>query len=263
MERNESKTANELFAEVLDDLGFSIQKMPEGGYAIWDEQLSAYRVDGLDGDLIIAHNAGEVLEELTTYVEDSFNRDLEEEFENYGLNAWYEMPETLEDWVHLAELFEIRNADDPEKDFLAAHQDELELCDLIANRYSEVDLDEVLFEKFCRETYEKIDALGAGESYATFDFPCDGMKICYEKDSAYDKGKDPDLYNIVSLRFEYRGRNIGVSFDEHVNDLSLRAIKDGSYDNLIDEGRTLGELIMQNSDTSKAAGKHCKDGREL
>lgn len=257
-----NRTANELFAEVLDELGFSIKKMPEGGYAIWDEQLSTYRTDGIDGNLIIVHDAREVLEELTTYVEDSFNRDLEEELENYGLDAWYDMPETLEDWVHLAELFESRNADDPEKDFLTAHQDELELCDLIANHYSEVDLDEVLFEKFCEETREKIDELKAGESYATFDFPCNGMKILYEKDSAYDKEKDPDLYNIVSLRFEYRGRTIGVSFDEHVNDLSLRAIKDGSYDNLIDESRALGELIEQHSE-GRNGRLHHKDEREL
>lgn len=263
MERNEHKTANELFAEVLDDLGFSIQKMPEGGYAIWDEQLSAYRVDGLDGNIIIAHNAGEVLEELTTYVEDSFNRDLEEEWVSYGLQERYAPPATLEEWVRLVGQFEHHCTDSLEKNFWLAHRDEIALCDLIANRYSEVDLDEVLFEKFCKETYEKIDALKAGESYATFDFPCYGMKICYEKDSAYDKEKDPDLYNIVSLRFEYGGRNIGVSFDEHVNDLSLRAIKDGSYNNLIDEGRTLGELIMQSSDTSKAAEKHRKDEREL
>ena len=138
--------ANELFMEVLEAVHCSIEpyKDEEGieGYRIYDEELNEYR--GHEGEDVVATSAEMIMDELDAFIEDSFYEDLTDELESYGLVKEGEtLPQSLAGlYVHII-LLANEELDGEGMKFWDAHEEELDMVDLICNRIDEVDLNSI------------------------------------------------------------------------------------------------------------------------
>lgn len=144
--------ANELFAEVLDAVHFSVEYSEiANGYVVLDKETNEYRGDdnvfvvdeeAVENDAVtVCHTAKDVLETLDAYICDSFIDDITDELENYGLMKQEDVPHTIGDIVAIVQEWESASEDSIEGRFYRDHAEEIAMMDLIANHISEVDLD--------------------------------------------------------------------------------------------------------------------------
>ena len=65
---------NEIFADMLATLGFSLERTQDGSFVLYDNQLDKYRGD--DDGLARFISASDIIEELDLYIEGSFSMTL-------------------------------------------------------------------------------------------------------------------------------------------------------------------------------------------
>lgn len=160
------KNYNELFVQLLNTIHFNLEYCEEEkGYHIYDTELCKYR--DIDGIRVVAHSASEVVNVLTTFVEDSFINDLQNELQSYGLvTEQEELPETLYDLYVQITLFANEELDGNGAKFWDAHKKVIEMVELILYHIDEVNLDKIYRTKtflplyknditYARENHEK------------------------------------------------------------------------------------------------------------
>lgn len=145
----DERDANELFNEVLADVGFEIEAYDHGeerGYRLYDKQLKEYF--SFEGEDVVVSSAVEAMEVIDAFVYDSYHEDISNELAAYGLIAdKSEAKETLgvlyEQMTYLVEA----NKDGKGAEFAENHKADLEALDLICNRIDEVDITEAAIQQ--------------------------------------------------------------------------------------------------------------------
>lgn len=128
---------NEIFADMLETMGFSLERTQDGLFILYDNQLGKYRGD--DDGLARFISASDIIGELDLYIEGSFFNDLEDEFDGYNEGVFDgEPPYSSEDWIAFM---------DARPEFKKDHEFDYEAMQLMANHIGEVDLNKVCGEK--------------------------------------------------------------------------------------------------------------------
>lgn len=127
-----------LFDEWLDLTEFTlvkhIKETDEGIWSLYDRQganLGDIEDDRFD-------NAMQILDRMEIYIRDYIFVDLEECFEHENDNAEYVYgyPWSAEEWLKYREL-------------MPNNQYEMDLCDMIANHFEEINLENCFYEEEC------------------------------------------------------------------------------------------------------------------
>lgn len=156
----DERDANELFNEVLADVGFEIEAYNNGeekGYRLFDKQLKEYF--SFEGEDVVVSSTVETMDVIDTFVYDSYHEDISNELAACGLIAdKSEAKETLgalyEQMTYLIEA----NRDGKGAEFAENHKADLEALNFICNRIDEVDITEAAIQQ-SKQAEKDIDEL--------------------------------------------------------------------------------------------------------
>ena len=186
-------------------------------------------------------------EERHDYAYDKIRHNRLDAAEMVGLPDEVEIPEDI------LEYYEITSVDDDMSYITDWLSDEYGYC---INGYEVAEKTDLM--------YHKLNELYAGKNITFHNYPREGVDLKFCKDELYSPDAtenytpkqltengleyDPDIdyssfSNIVTFSVIVNGKDVASSYNIHLDELSLSEIENGSFSELVDEKRTLGEIL--------------------
>lgn len=122
-----------LFIETLAAMKISLTNS-ENGINLYDNELNEHFDD--DGEICCFSSAGDIFERLDSYISDYFIGYMSSEFRENNMSG--EMPSSCEEWANYG--IHCQYGTPQEQEFFKAHEKDIEMINLIANDFEEVDL---------------------------------------------------------------------------------------------------------------------------
>ena len=163
------------------------------------------------------------------------------------------LPEEVEIPEDVLEYYEITSVNDDMSDITDWLSDEYGYC---INGYEVAEKTDLM--------YRKLNELYAGKTITFHNYPREGTDLKFCKDELYSPDAtedytpkqltengleyDPDtdyssFSNIVTFSVIVYGKDVASSYNIHLDELNLSEIENGSFNELVDEKRTLGEVL--------------------
>lgn len=122
-----------LFIETLAAMKISLTNS-ENGINLYDNELNEHFDD--DGEICCFSSAGDIFERLDSYISDYFIGYMSSEFRENNMSG--EMPSSCEEWANYG--IHCQYGTPHEQEFFKAHEKDIEMINLIANDFEEIDL---------------------------------------------------------------------------------------------------------------------------
>lgn len=129
----------ELFEQYMDTTEFTLLKYKDG-WGIVDRQGA--NLGDIESDRFA--NAADIFDRMDAYIEDYFFRDLEEEFDAYGIELKDKFSCNATDWLRLRGDIEFYNE---HKKYFDNHAFEFDVLDMITNHADDINLENVYYEE--------------------------------------------------------------------------------------------------------------------
>lgn len=134
----------ETFGKMLDIMDFCLEQTTgekdKKGYILFDKQRDIY-LDDIDDEIFVASKPSDIVERLSTYIEDYYFEDLDTAWDDYSLKEKYDKPQNADEWV----IFKQSSNPDIQA-FVKDYSHEIDIMEMISNEKIDklVNLDDIV-----------------------------------------------------------------------------------------------------------------------